>query len=193
MNQEAPLTDLLRRSQQGDVLATERLMPLVYTRLHSFAGAMMSHERSGHTLSPTALLHESYLRLFGADITWEGRTHFFRVAASMMRRVLVDHAKARGRNKRGGGAERISLDDPQQGIQVGDGGSGANILELDEALSLLARQDARKASIVELIYFGGLTYEEAAAALDISPATLHRELRLAKAWLRSALATEKQP
>ncbi|QOY88486.1 sigma-70 family RNA polymerase sigma factor [Paludibaculum fermentans] len=193
MSDDIALTQLLRASQQGDAAATDRLIPLIYDRLHAVAGAMMRHERPDHTLSATALLHESYIRLFQAEIEWDGRTHFFRLAACMMRRILVDHAKARRREKRGGGAEWISLDDPLKPIQVADPAAAIGILELDEALSQLARQDERKAQIVELVYFGGLTYEEAAAAMEISPATLHRDLRLAKAWLQTVLTPEPRP
>ncbi len=190
MSVEAPVTQLLRASQQGGAAATEQLMPLVYDRLHGIAGAIMSGERTGHTLSATALLHEAYLRICGAEIDWEGRTHFFHVAARMMRRILVDYAKARHREKRGGAMECLSLDDPLRPIQVADSVSaerGVGVLELDDALSHLARQDERKAAIIELIYFGGLTTEEAAGAMKISCATLHRELRLGKAWLQLAL------
>lgn len=193
MSDDIALTQLLRASQRGDSAATDRLLPLIYDRLHAVAGAMMRNERPGHTLSATALLHESYIRLFQAEIEWDGRAHFFRLAACMMRRILVDHAKARNREKRGGGAEWISLNDPLHPVQVADPASAIGILELDEALSQLARQDERKAQIVELVYFGGLTYEEAAAALEISPATLHRDLRLAKAWLQTVLTPESRP
>lgn len=190
MTADTAITQLLRASQHGDAEATDRLIPLIYDRLHSVAGVMMRQERPGHTLSATALVHESYLRLAQADIDWEGRAHFFRLAACMMRRILVDHAKAKRRGKRGGGWERVSLDDPAQAVQVPDPSSQIGILELDDALTHLARQDERKARIVELLYFGGLTCDEAAAAVSISPATLHRELRLAKAWLQSALSVE---
>ena len=191
MSEPAGLTLLLHLSQQGDQTATDRLMPLVYDGLRGIAMRLMRQERPGHTLSATGLVHECYLRLFQAEVGWQDRSHFFRLASTMMRRILVDHAKSRRREKRGGVYEKISLDDPLKPIQVADPSSaaaGIDVLELDEALAALAGQDARKASIVELIYFGGLTYEEAAEVTGISPATLHRQLRLAKAWLHAALS-----
>jgi RNA polymerase sigma factor (TIGR02999 family) len=148
------------------------------------ASGYLLSERPGHTLPATALVHEAYLRLVEADVAWTDRVHFYAVAARVMRRILVDHAKTNRRQKRGGGADRISL---EQAIVVSpEGPSG--ILELDEALHRLAALDERKCQVVELLFFGGMTYDETAAALDISPATVHRELRMAKAWLHRELA-----
>ena len=180
------VTRLLQQWRAGDRAALERLLPLVYDELHALARRHMLGERTDHTLQTTALIHEAYLRLCGADVTWEGRVHFLAVAAQTMRRVLVDHARARSRAKRGGGDAPITLDDalaasPQRPDEL---------LALDEALDRLSTLDQRKARAVELHYFGGLTYDETAAALDVSAATVDRELRLAKAWLYRELRPE---
>jgi RNA polymerase sigma factor (TIGR02999 family) len=159
-------------------------MPVVYDQLHRLASRCLRSERPNHTLSATALVHEAYLRLIDADVAWQDRVHFFAVSARLLRRILVDHAKASRREKRGGGAEVIALD---EAIVVGPN-STAGLLELDTALERLAAQDQRKCEIVELLCFGGLTYDETAAALRISPATVHREIKLAKAWLHRELA-----
>ena len=158
-------------------------MPLVYAELHSLAQRRMQLERPDHTLQPTALVHEAFLRLAGGDVNVNDRVHFFALAASTMRRVLVDHAKSRRRDKRGGGAVAVSLDDA---LQVG-AEPDEDILALDEALAELGTQDPRKARVIELHYFGGLNYDEIAATLDVGVATVNRDLRFAKAWLRKRL------
>lgn len=135
-------------------------------------------------LRTTALLNEAYLKLVDADVVWTDRVHFFAVAARVMRRILVDHARGQTRGKRGGDVEKISL---EQSMDVG-AQAPAQLLDLDRALERLSARDRRKSEIVELLFFGGLTYDEAAAALEISPATLHRELKMAKAWLYKELA-----
>ncbi len=132
-----------------------------------------------HTLQPTALVHEAFMRLAGADVEWQDRVHFYALAARTMRRILVDHAKGLKRLKRGGGLERISLEN----IELASPVRLIDVLELDQAMEGLAAFDPRKSQIVELLYFGGLTHDEAAAALEISAATLHRDLKLARAWL----------
>ena len=170
---------LLVAWRQGDPRALDRLMPLVYDELRRLARIQMRGERTDHTLQTTALVHEAYLRLCGADVEWEGRVHFLAVAATVMRRVLVGHARSHDRAKRGGGADRIPLD---EALAVSAERPEA-VLALDEAIGRLSALDERKARAVELHYFGGLTYEETAAALGVSPATVDRELRLAKAWL----------
>jgi RNA polymerase sigma factor (TIGR02999 family) len=177
------VSPLLRAWHAGDEGALEQLMPLVYEELHRLARRYLRSERTDHTLQTTALLHEAYLRLAGTDIDWDGRVHFLAVAAQTMRRILVDHGRARNREKRGGGAVRITLEEglaaaPERGIDV---------VALDEALDRLSTLDPRKGRIVEAFYFGGLTYEETAQAVGISPATVHRELRLARAWLYNEL------
>jgi len=177
------VTKLLHEWGSGDKQALDRLMPLVYDQLRRLAGRCLRAERPDHTLPATALVHEAYLRLVSSDIAWEDRVHFYAVAARVLRRILVDHAKAHSRQKRGGGAERLALD---EAVMVGSG-SPAGILDLDEALSSLATHDERKSKIIELLFFGGLTYDETAAALQVSPATVHRELVLAKAWLHREL------
>jgi len=170
---------LLRSWRGGDRDALDRLIPLVYDELKVIAGRLLRGERPDHTLQATALVHEAYARLGGAQVDWRDRSHFFAVAAKQMRRILVVHARSRRRAKRGGGAEQVTLEET---IAV-SAESAAGLLELDEALERLAAVDARKAEILELHYFGGLTYAETAEALAISPATVDRDLRFAKAWL----------
>lgn len=177
------VTQLLQQSRSGNKVAFDQLMPVVYEQLHKLAARCFRSERPGHTLRTTALVHEAYLRLLDADVAYNDRVHFYAVAARVMRRILVDHAKAQQREKRGGDVEQISL---EQGADVG-AQPAPHLLELDEALDRLAARDRRKSEVVELLFFGGLTYEEAAAALEISPATLHRELKMAKAWLYNEL------
>jgi RNA polymerase sigma factor (TIGR02999 family) len=177
------VTRLLREWNAGNKSALDELMPVVYDQLHRLAARCMAAERTDHTLRATALVNEAYLRLVNADVEWQDRVHFFALAARMLRRILVDHAKANHRGKRGGGAEKIELDEAVMiGPQVGTG-----IIELDLALKRLGEQDPRKSEIIELLCFGGLTYEETAAALKISPATVHRELKMAKAFLHREL------
>lgn len=157
---------------------------MVYDQLRRLAARCLSRERPDHTLRATALVHEAYLRLVDSEVAWEDRVHFYRVAAQVLRHILVDHARAHGRQKRGAGAERVPL---EEALMVGPN-APSGIIELDEALERLATHDRRKSEVVELLFFGGLTYGETAAALNISPATVHRELALAKAWLYRELA-----
>jgi RNA polymerase sigma factor (TIGR02999 family) len=178
---------LLRDAQGGDESALARLMPLVYDELHGLARRSLRRERTGHTLQTTALIHEAYLRLVGADVRWEGRVHFFAVAATIMRRILVDHARGRERDKRGGGVVPARLDD----VVVAQSQPDEQLLALDAALERLSSFDARKARVIELHYFGGLTYDETAQALGVSAATVDRELRLAKVWLYRQLRPEE--
>ncbi len=177
------MTRLLLRWRRGDDSALEKLVPLVYDELRRLAARYLSSERSDHTLQATALVHEAYARLVGAEVEWHDRVHFFAVAAGMMRRILVDHAKTRRRVKRGAGAARVALDEvvlvtPEPSIEL---------LALDEALHRLEAFDQRKCKIVELHFFGGLTYDETAAALGVSQSTVLRELRLARSWLHREL------
>lgn len=181
--EQQAVTRLLHDLGQGDKEAFDKLVPLVYDQLRKLASRCLLSERPGHTLPATALVHEAYLRLAEADVAWEDRVHFYAVAARVMRHILVDHAKTNSRQKRGGGADRIPLD---EAIIVGPE-APAGILELDEALQRLAAHDERKSSVVEMLFFGGMTYEETAAALRMSPATVHRELKMAKAWLHREL------
>jgi RNA polymerase sigma factor (TIGR02999 family) len=173
------VTQLLRQWSNGNKQALDELMPVVYEQLRRLASNCLRAERPDHTLRATALVHEAYVRLVDSDVAWQDRVHFFAVSARMLRRILVDHAKSRNRDKRGGEFEKIPLD---EAVMVGPQ-SDKGIVELDDALKRLATQDQRKSELIELLFFGGLTYDEAAAALKISPATVHRELILAKAWL----------
>jgi RNA polymerase sigma factor (TIGR02999 family) len=177
------VTRLLRDWNAGNKGALDELMPLVYDQLHRLAAKCLRSERPDHTLRATALVNEAYLRMVNADVEWHDRVHFFAIAARMLRRILVDHAKANRREKRGGGAEKVQLD---EAIMIGPQSCGG-VIELDLALQRLAEHDPRKSEIIELLCFGGLTYDEAAAALKISPATVHRELKLAKAFLHREL------
>jgi RNA polymerase sigma factor (TIGR02999 family) len=177
------VTRLLQEWGGGNKEALDELMPVVYQQLRKLASISLRSERPDHTLRATALVHEAYIRLVNAEVAWQDRVHFFAVSARLLRRILVDHAKADKRQKRGGGADTISLD---EAVIVGPQTTGG-IVALDAALRRLAEFDSRKSEILELLCFGGLTYEEAAAALKISPATVHRELKMAKAWLHREL------
>jgi RNA polymerase sigma factor (TIGR02999 family) len=174
------VTNLLLDWRNGDEAALARLTPLVYDELRRLAGGYLRRERAGHTLQATALVHEAYLRLIGQQhLDWQSRAHFFGVAAQVMRHVLVDHARSRRAAKRGGGEAHLPLD------EAGDSADerAAELIALDDALRSLARFDERKSRVVELRYFGGLTEEETAEVLGVSPATVRRESRLAEAWL----------
>ena len=176
-------TVLLLAWRGGDRAALDQLLPVVYGELAGLAHRALRSERSDHTLQTRALVHEAYLRLVDADISFQDRAHFMAVAARTMRRILVDHARARRRDKRGGDAVRIDMDK----VELPAPGQGLDILDLHEALERLATFDARKSAIVELHFFGGLSYDETAEAVGVSAATVDRELRLAKAWLRVEL------
>jgi RNA polymerase sigma factor (TIGR02999 family) len=178
------VTQLLHEWGNGNKQALDELMPVVYDQLHKLASNCLRSERPDHTLRATALVHEAYLRLVQADVDWQDRVHFYAVSARILRRILVDHAKSRNRHKRGGEYQQIPL---EEAVIVGPE-SDRGMVELDEALQRLANQDRRKSELIELLFFGGLTYDEAAAALKISPATVHRELTLAKAWLNLELS-----
>jgi RNA polymerase sigma-70 factor, ECF subfamily len=180
------VTRLLKEWGAGNKAALDELMPVVYEQLRKLASICLRSERPEHTLRATALVHEAYLRLVDADVDWQDRVHFFAVSARLLRRILVDHAKANRRQKRGGGAETISLD---EAVMIGPQTAGG-IVELDTALQRLAAHDQRKSDIIELLCFGGLTYDEAASSLNISPATVHRELKMAKAWLHRELTQD---
>ncbi|HXH06871.1 MAG TPA: sigma-70 family RNA polymerase sigma factor [Vicinamibacterales bacterium] len=176
---EADVTRLLTEWTAGNLAARDQLIPLVYDELREIAGRWLRRERTGHTLQPTALVHEAYLRLVDQRrVRWRDRAHFFAVAATTMRRVLVDHARRRGAAKRGGGAATIPIDDEVLGTAL-----APDILALDEALSALAALDERQVRIVELRVFAGLTIEEAAEVLRLSPSTIKADWSLAKAWL----------
>lgn len=182
MDEASPneITEQLIAWSKGDEAALETLIPAVYQELRRMADYYLRGEDSGHSLQPTALVHEAYLRLIDqTKVEWQNRAHFFGVAAQMMRRILIDHAKAKHRAKRGGTAVKVVLDENANFTQE----RAAELLALDEALQSLARMDERKSRIVELRYFGGLTVEETAQVLGISDKTVMRDWSLAKAWL----------
>ncbi len=182
------VTQLLLAWSEGDKQALDRLVPLVYDELRRLAQSYMRKERADHSLQTTALIHEAYLRLIDANqVQWQNRAHFFGVAARLMRQILVATARERGYQKRGGGAERVSLDE----VMMIDEGRGEDLVALDEALDALAQFDARKAQVVEMRFFGGLTEEEIAEALAVSPETVRRDWRLARSWLRRKLSGEQ--
>ena len=178
------VTLLLHHWKNGNEEALDQLMPLVYEELRRLARRYLSAERPEHTLRATELVHETYMRLIGAEIDWQDRAHFYAVAARVIRRILVDHANSRNSRKRGGDVERVPLD---ESLVIG-AEAPEIIVNLDEALRRLAVVDSRKSDIVQCLYFGGMTYDETAAALNISAATVDRELRIAKAWLHRELA-----
>lgn len=179
------VTQILNAIKSGDAGALDELLPLVYGELRRLADSHLRRERSDHTLQPTALVHEAYLRLIGsAEIEWQNRAHFFGIAARLMREILIDYARARQREKRGGEfATRIALDEAVSFYQEKD----LDLIALDEALIELATLDQRQAKIVELRFFGGLTIEETAEILNISPATIKRDWQTAKLWLLKTL------
>ncbi|MEX2152062.1 MAG: sigma-70 family RNA polymerase sigma factor [Gemmatimonadaceae bacterium] len=171
---------------RGDPSVGERLLPAIYAELHQQAARAMRREASEHTLQATALVHEAYLRLVDQNrVEWRNRAHFFGVAAQLMRRILVDHARGKLAEKRGGGAQRLTLSDAE--AAVGSDGS-IDVLALHDALEELAKLDPQQARVVELRFFSGLNIEETAEALDISPATVKREWAVARAWLRRELS-----
>jgi RNA polymerase sigma factor (TIGR02999 family) len=179
------VTRLLLNWSNGDRAALDQLMPVVYRELHKIATGYLRGERPDHTLQPTALINEAYLRLTQQSFPeWEGRKHFYGVAARLMRQILVEHARSHGAVKRGGGVPKLSLDDVLENSR----GDAAVLLALDEALTVLAAFDERKVRVIELRYFGGLSVEETADLLDLSVATVGREQRLAQAWLHRELA-----
>jgi len=190
----ANITRLLKAWGRGDQGALDELMPLVYTQLRAQARRYMRDERSGLTMQTTALVHETYLRLTRAeDVDWHDRVHFFALSAQIMRRILVDAARARAAQKRGGGAQRVehsSTVDLDQ-FPMADSEAASSICALDDALESLARIDPRRAKVIELRFFGGLSVQETADALQISPQTVMRDWRLARAWLARELSVDE--
>src|SRR6266550_3694495 len=174
------ITQLLLSWSQGDNSALDQLIPLVYPELRRLARQHMRRENAGHTLQTSALINEAYLRLVDQqDVKWQGRAHFFAVAAQVMRHILIDHARRLHYAKRGAGAQHIPLDE----VMLVSQERAAEFVALDESLTLLAAVDPRKSQIVELRFFGGLTVEEAAEVMKLSPITIKREWRSARAWL----------
>jgi len=181
------VTQLLLDWNEGKPDVLEKLMPLVYKELRRLARQYLNKERAGHTLLTTDLVHEAYLRLIDQKrVRWQNRAHFFGIAAQLMRRILVDHARGKMRIKRGDGAQRVSFNEAASASYE----SKVDILAIDEALNRLAEIDERKARVVELRFFGGLELEEVAEFLGLSPITVSRDWKLAKAWLHRALTDE---
>jgi len=178
------VTELLRAWSDGDEGALEQLLPLVEAELRRLARAYMARERQGHTLQVTALVNEAFLRLTDArQLQWEDRAHFLGISARLMRRVLVDHARSRGYQKRGGGMQRVELDE----AMVVAAETTVDVVALDRALDALAAVDVRKSRVIEMRFFGGLSVEETAEALHVSTDTVKRDWRLAKLWLLAEL------
>ncbi|MEZ5921068.1 MAG: ECF-type sigma factor [Parvularculaceae bacterium] len=177
------ITRLLREWSGGSATAGEALTPLVYDELHRAAARLFRRENAGHTLQPTALVHEAYAKLVNADVSWRDRAHFYALSARMMRRLLINYANQRLADKRGGDAARITLFDNVAAPDI-----DAALIDLTDALDELEHHDARKAQLIELQYFGGLSLEEIAEATNISTATVTRDLRFARAWLKEKLS-----
>lgn len=180
------VTQVLRQIEAGDPSAAEQLLPLIYDELRKLAAARMANEAPGHTLQPTALVHEAYLRLVQPDQPqhWDGRGHFFAAAAEAMRRILVDNARRHAADKHGGGRRRQDVHQ----VDPPDGAGEVDVLALDEALNRLGAEHPRKAALVKLRYFAGLTLAEASASLGVSTATAERDWAYAKAWLHRELS-----
>ena len=174
------VTRLLARWTDGEEAALQQLVPIVHDELRRLAKRQMAGERPGHTLQPTALVNEAYLRLVDLKrIQWQNRAHFFAMAARLMRRILVDFARSRGYQKRGGGAKQVSFSEALEVVES----QPTDVVALDDALEALARVDERKSQVVELRYFGGLTVDETAEVLDVSRETIRRDWQFAKLWL----------
>ena len=182
------VTQLLLAANRGEHDAVDRLLPLVYDEMRALAGSYLGGERPDHTLQPTALVHEVYLKLVDQDrVQWKNRGHFFAVAATAMRRILVNHARDRSRIKRGGDRTRVDDADPVA-VEPGD---RIDLIALDEAMNLLAEMDARKVRVVELRFFVGLTLAEVAEVLDVAPATVKRDWEFARTWLMRKIGNDE--
>ena len=185
MENSEQITQLLNEWKDGNQAALDKLMPLVYEELRQQASRYLRKERSNHTLQTTALIHEAYLKLIGInEIEWQNRNHFFAIASTAMRRILVDHARERKREKRGGNAENLPLD---EALQISSNEKSVDLIALDEALNRLAKFDERQAKVVELRYFSGLSNDETAEVLGVSNATVRLDWNLAKAWLKNEI------
>jgi RNA polymerase sigma factor (TIGR02999 family) len=189
MQVPANFTQLLTEWRSGHPQALERLTPLVYDELRRLARGYMRTERGSHTLQATAVVHEAFLRLIQANVALEDRGHFFALASRLMRHVLVDHAKSRSRVKRNAGNRDLAVDEIRQTSPRLD----VDLIALDDALERLLQLDPRLAQVIELRYFGGMTYDEIAAAMGASAATVHRDIRLARAWLLNEIGGSRSP
>lgn len=178
------ITQLLKDWGEGNQQVLDELMPLVYEELRRQAARHLRRERPDHTLQTTALIHEAYLKLVGQEVDWQNRSHFFAIASQAMRRILVDHARTRHREKRGGIAENLPL---EEALVAGTGGTRIDLVDLDEALTRLAKLDPRQAKIVELRYFSGLSIDETAGVLGVSNSTVRADWTMAKAWLKNEI------
>ncbi len=187
MSKEQELTGLLNDWADGNRRAEEKIAPVVYDEMKRCAARLFAGERAGHTLQPTALVHEAFAGLIAADVAWQSRSHFYALAARMMRRILIDHAKARNAEKRGGGMIAVTLNEEA----VADHPSEVGLLDLAESLNALEKKFPRPAQLIELHYFGGLTVDEICAVTDLSPSTVGRDLRFARAWLKNELYAEE--
>lgn len=188
MNEEHNVTQILKQVEEGDRFAAEALLPLIYDELRKLAAARLAQEKPGQTLQATALVHEAYLRLLGNDARqdWDNRGHFFAAAAEAMRRILIEQARSKNAEKRGGGLQRVDLVDALR-VFAPSGESANDLLSLDEALQEFERVDPTKAALVKLRFFAGLTIEEAAAAMGVSTATAKRKWTYARSWLYGKL------
>ncbi|HRH43266.1 MAG TPA: sigma-70 family RNA polymerase sigma factor [Pyrinomonadaceae bacterium] len=185
MQNSSEITQLLKDWSEGNQIALDKLMPLVYEELRRQASRYLQNERQGHTLQTTALIHEAYLKLIGInEIEWQNRNHFFALASTAMRRILVDYARERKRDKRGGSAENLPLD---EALMISANEKSVDLISLDEALNRLAKLDERQARVVELRYFSGLSIDETAEVLGVSNATVRLDWNLAKAWLKQEI------
>ena len=185
MGQTLNITEMLRAWGEGNGEILDELMPIVYDELHKQAARFLRHERREHTLQATALIHEAYLKLISQrDVNWESRTHFFAISANLMRRILVDYARTKHRDKRGGDAIKLSLN---EAILVAEKEKSIDLMALDEALTRLEQIDDQQARVVELRYFGGMTLEETADELKVSRTTVANDWNRAKAWLHREL------
>ncbi len=185
MSKDEHITQTLIELTRGDEGAAERLMPLVHDKLRALAGHYMAHERAEHTLQPTALLNEAYLRLFDqSQVNWKNKAHFVAAAAQIMRRILVDHARQRAAAKRGGNRQRVELDEPNLAGPMAD----VDLIALDDALEELKSLNPRQARVVELRFFGGLTVKDTAYALGIAERTANNDWEFARAWLRQRIS-----
>ncbi len=185
MTESHHITQMLQSWRQGDIQALNQLMPLVHDKLHSLARGYMQGQNAGHTLQATALINEAFLKLCDNSMSWQNRSHFIAIAARAMRQILVDHARSKQRLKRGGDQLNVTLHE----TRVGKHDTQSGLLDLENALERLSQMDERKARIVELNIFGGMTYDEIAEATGISAATVDRELRFSRAWLQKELTS----